>query len=168
MLSADYDAIQWIPAWKVYRRIPLEKGKGPLNMPDRIRKTDFTWDPAYESRGAAWNRIKRHVTNELDRIQRDHVMRRRFARRQAAPGYERNASIYRAHLAGAVSEQALAKEYGLRRERVHEIIRTERHWRHVMAPFSIAAPDSRQQRPSRHLPELFASTPKTTKMCLDP
>lgn len=137
-------------------------------MSNRIRQTNFWWNPNSESRSSAWNRIKHHVMDELDRIQQDEVRRRRFDRHQASFTYERNASIYRIHLTGAVSDQTLAKEYGLRTARIREIVRAERHWSKVIAPLMGNVPVEQKHQSSRHLPALFGTTPKTTKMSCDP
>ncbi len=148
-LAGQGHGLQWSATSKVQRRIFLVKG--PKRMSDRIRQTNFWWNPRTETRSSAWNRIKHHVTDDLDRIQQDEVRRRRLARHQVSLTYERNASIYRTHLTGAVSDQALAKEYGLRKTRIREIIRAERHWSKVMAPLAGDVPGGLEHRPSRHL-----------------
>lgn len=115
-------------------------------MADTIRKTVFTWDPDHESREAIWNRIKRHIQHELDRIQRETVRRRRIARRLASPSYERNLRIFRESQQGA-SVSLLARTYSLSPTRVREIVRTETHWSSTIDPSGPEGPHMPMRRP---------------------
>jgi len=99
-------------------------------MPYPIRKTDFTWDIEHESRAQAWDRVKRHVQHELDRLQADHTRRRQIARRMATASYERNRQILCAFQQGT-SIAELGRAHGLKAMRVREIIRTEMHRRRL-------------------------------------
>jgi hypothetical protein len=92
-----------------------------------IRQTNFTWDVDHESRSAVWDRIKAHVQQELDRIHAEHVRDRRIARRRARPQYTRNQQLIKAAQRG-VPIGELARQFGISRQRVREIMRTDARW----------------------------------------
>ncbi|MDQ3655195.1 MAG: hypothetical protein M3457_08960 [Chloroflexota bacterium] len=132
----------------------------------RIRGTDFTWDPDRESRGAIWDRIKRHIQLELDRISEKQVALRSYERRRASPVYERNIRMLEATGTGT-SVRDIARTHGLRPGQVREIVRMEANRRkqeHWLAQ-DIGQPEN---RPTRHLDDMPVSIAKTSTRMRDP
>lgn len=130
--------------------------------PFSLRHMDFTWDPETEPRSQIWNRIKRHVQQELDRIHAAAVLQRQVSRRQARPHAARNERILDAWHRG-VSDRDIAREHGMRPQRVREIIRTEQRWYACHDPLYATLRDEHPARYGsalelQHIPGLIHQT----------
>jgi len=138
-------------------------------MPHPIRMTAFTWDPEHESRAAVWNRLKRHIQGELDRIHEAAVLQRQLARRRASPHYARNRQIFEAARQG-LSDRDIAHRHGLSPMRVREIIRTEQRW---YTRYDPGYATLRDEHPARHdsafeLDDMPAAIPRPLPVMRDP
>jgi hypothetical protein len=103
-------------------RFRLDQQEGPV-VAIPIRRTTFTWYPDREPRSAAWARIKIHIQGDLDRIHAGHMLARQIAPRRARPGYAQGQQIIQAAQRGT-GHAELARQYGMSRQRVRDIIRS--------------------------------------------
>ena len=138
-----------------------------MPMPEPIRRTTFTWDPARESRASIWNRIKRHVQGELDRIEAQHRLPRRIDQHETSPLHARHRQMLEDYEHGFLDVPGLARQHGLNRARVREILRSERHWQALAERLGGLRHDAGRW-PSRHLPERALGTPRTKSILPDP
>jgi Mor family transcriptional regulator len=102
-------------------------------MSPRIAGTDFSWNPAEESRHAVWQRLREHIVRELERIGIEHRTDRHVAmrvmRHERTPFRERNLEIYEAFHAGEMTIRELAQKHGLSYGRIRSIIQNEERFR---------------------------------------
>jgi hypothetical protein len=137
-------------------------------MARSIRTISVTWDPDAESREAAWTRIKTHVQEALDRIGAEHVLARRIARRLHQPQYARNQGLVQATRQGTPVAE-LARQYGISRQRVREIVRSEESW---LARTGLDRLSGEVRHPARHgMPadrDVATAVPRTMMVVSDP
>jgi hypothetical protein len=136
-------------------------------MPYAIAGTAFTWDPDRETRGMALRRMRKHLEQELGRIQQEHVLRRRLERRLAAPTADRNRQLAQAATTGATPVQ-LARRFGLRPERVRQILRQEAELQQARAQIEARGVPAPHWPAAAGVPVVFPSLQRTSTSLQDP
>jgi hypothetical protein len=132
------------------------------------RPISVTWDPDAESREAVWTWIKAHIQDEFDRIHADHLLARRIARRRVQPQYARNQALMQATRQGTPVAE-LAREYGISRQRVREIVRCEESWLARNGPDRLSGDvrhPAQHETPSDR--DVATAVPRTLMMVSDP
>jgi hypothetical protein len=137
-------------------------------MRGSIRIPGITWDPEAESRASVANRIKRHVQDELNRIEDEVKHRRWLARRRASPTYERDRTIWEDHEFHGVDVPELAHRHHISRQYVREVLRVERHRQQREHEHSRSTPAGKTSPPVRNLPEIPSGIQQTTEVLTDP